>query len=99
MSILNNLKDLDPSYKTDLDYWDCLGRIKVCLIIKEIRYSISATGMPKLAALNLEGTGVNDTGVIEYLDTQPQCLQHLNLNRTEVTQAIISHLTGEYARS
>ena len=53
-------------------------------------------GMPNLAALNLEGTGVNDTGVIEYLSTQPQHLQHLNLNRTEVTQAIISHLIGKF---
>ena len=22
----NNSKDLDPSYKTDLDLWDCFGR-------------------------------------------------------------------------
>ena len=22
-------KDLDPSYKTDLDLWDCLGRVKL----------------------------------------------------------------------
>ena len=27
---LNNLKDLDPPYKTNLDLWDCFGRkIKV----------------------------------------------------------------------
>ena len=24
----NNPKNLDPSYKTDLDLWDCLGRVK-----------------------------------------------------------------------
>ena len=24
-SFQNNPKDLDPSYKTDLDLWDCLG--------------------------------------------------------------------------
>ena len=24
--IQNNLKGLDPSYKTDLDLWDCFGR-------------------------------------------------------------------------
>ena len=24
----NSLKDLDPSYKTDLDLWDCFGRKK-----------------------------------------------------------------------
>ena len=28
----NNPKNLDPSYKTDLDLWDCLGRIN--LIVK-----------------------------------------------------------------
>ena len=28
MPFLNNLKDLDLSYKTDLDLWDCFGREK-----------------------------------------------------------------------
>ena len=28
-SFQNNPKDLDPSYKTDLDPWDCLGRVKL----------------------------------------------------------------------
>ena len=27
----NNPKDLDPSYKMDLDLWDCLGRVKLVL--------------------------------------------------------------------
>ena len=27
-SFQNNTKNLDPSYKMDLDFWDCLGRIK-----------------------------------------------------------------------
>ena len=27
----NNPKNLDLSYKTDLDLWDCLGRVKVVL--------------------------------------------------------------------
>ena len=27
----NNPKDLDPSNKTDLDLWDCLGRVKMVL--------------------------------------------------------------------
>ena len=27
----NNPKDLDPSYKTDLDLWDRLGRVKLVL--------------------------------------------------------------------
>ena len=30
-SFLNSPKNLDPSYKTDLDLWDCLGRVKLVL--------------------------------------------------------------------
>ena len=30
-SFLNNPKDLDLSCKTDLDLWDCLGRVKLVL--------------------------------------------------------------------
>ena len=29
LSFLNNPKNLDPSYKMDLDFWDCLGRKKL----------------------------------------------------------------------
>ena len=32
-------QDLDPSYKMDLDLWDCFGRKKLCLITEEIWYS------------------------------------------------------------
>ena len=28
LPFLNNPKDLDPTYKTDLDFWDCFGRKK-----------------------------------------------------------------------
>ena len=28
-SFQNNIKNLDPSYMTDLDLWDCLGRVKL----------------------------------------------------------------------
>ena len=31
-SFLNNPKNLDPSYRTDLDFWDCLGRVKLELL-------------------------------------------------------------------
>ena len=31
LSFQNNPKDLDPSYKKDLDLWDCLGRVKLVL--------------------------------------------------------------------
>ena len=30
-SFQNNLKDLDPSCKMDLELWDCLGRVKLVL--------------------------------------------------------------------
>ena len=30
-SFQNNPKNLDPSYKMDLDLWDCLGRVKLIL--------------------------------------------------------------------
>ena len=31
LSSQNNPKNLDQSYKTDLDIWDCLGRVKLVL--------------------------------------------------------------------
>ena len=33
-SFQNNPKDQDLSYKTDLDLWDCLGRVKLRIIAK-----------------------------------------------------------------
>ena len=30
-SFQNNPNDLDPSFKMDLDLWDCLGRVKSVL--------------------------------------------------------------------
>ena len=33
-SFQNNPKDLDSSYKMDLDLWDCLGRVKIGIIAK-----------------------------------------------------------------
>ena len=38
-SFLNNPKDLDPSFKTDLDLWNCFGRQMIRLITKEIQYT------------------------------------------------------------
>ena len=32
---LNYPKDLDPSYKMDLDIWDCLGKKKSVLYLKK----------------------------------------------------------------
>ena len=37
LPFLNNPKDLDLSYKTDLDLWDCLKGEKICLITEEIQ--------------------------------------------------------------
>ena len=31
-SLQNDPKNLDPSSKTDLDLWDCLGRVKLVLL-------------------------------------------------------------------
>ena len=36
LPFLNDPKDLDLSYKMDLDFWDCFGNKKNCLITKEI---------------------------------------------------------------
>ena len=38
LSFLNITKDLDPSYKMDLDFGDCFGGKKLCLINIEIWY-------------------------------------------------------------
>ena len=42
----NNPKDLDPSFKMDLDLWDCFGRKKLHLIIEEIRLLKMVSGDP-----------------------------------------------------
>ena len=36
LPFLNNPKEQDLSYKTDLDLWGCFGKKKFCLITKEI---------------------------------------------------------------
>ena len=41
-SFQNNSKGLDPSYKTDLDLWDCFGRVKLVLIIAIFGLDISS---------------------------------------------------------
>ena len=38
LPFLNNSKDLDPSFKMDLDLWDCFERKKLHLITEEIWY-------------------------------------------------------------
>ena len=36
LPFLNNPKDLDLSYKMDLDFWECFGRKKLCFTTTEI---------------------------------------------------------------
>ena len=45
LPFLNNPKDLDPSYKMDLDLWDCFGRKNLRLLTEEIRYVKMAESM------------------------------------------------------
>ncbi|XP_069110612.1 uncharacterized protein [Argopecten irradians] len=45
-----------------------------------------------MTALSLEETGVTDSGIIGYLTSCPSCLQHLNLNKTHVTEKILPYL-------
>ena len=54
-SIQNNPKNLDPSHKTDLDLWDCLGRVKSilqqnCIRLILIMCTHSREGKPRLIA-------------------------------------------------
>ena len=37
----NNLQNLDPSFKTDLDFWDCFGGEKPMTYYKEIQLFIT----------------------------------------------------------
>ena len=46
-SFQNNPENLDLSYKTDLDIWDCLGRVK--LVVKQ-----NLIGLIMLFVVNLE---------------------------------------------
>ena len=54
-SIQNNAKDLDPSYKMDLDLCDCQGRVKTLIIAKYHKTDVvicshSIEGKPRLIA-------------------------------------------------
>ena len=39
LPFLNNLNDLDPSYKTDLDFFYCFGRKQLRPITEVMRYT------------------------------------------------------------
>ena len=54
-SFQNSPKNLDPSYKTDLDLWDCLGRVKLVFYQNFIALILSFVvilerGKPRLIA-------------------------------------------------
>lgn len=48
--------------------------------------------MPGLISLNLDGTGVTESGFIGIIPSLPASLQVLNLNRTNVTEKLLTHL-------
>ena len=55
VSFQNNPKNLDPSYKMDLDLWDCLGRVKLvlqqnCIGLIWLFVLILERGKPRLIA-------------------------------------------------
>lgn len=76
LTVLKKLKNLNLS--------GCKQLTDKCLqIVQEL---------PSIVSLNLEETGITEEGLIFYLASCPQCLQHLNLSRTKVTEKIFSHL-------
>ena len=42
-SLPKQSQNLDLSYRTDLDFWDCFGREKTYLITEEIWYIVITT--------------------------------------------------------
>ena len=63
-SFQNNPKDLDLSYKTDLELWDCLRRLKLGLfkkikthIIAKSKYSIYSFSVARATFINFIKTG------------------------------------------
>ena len=41
LPFLNNPKDVDPSFKMDLDFWDCFGKKNLRLITEEMQYQLN----------------------------------------------------------
>lgn len=50
--------------------------------------------MPGLVSLNLDGTGVTESGFIGIIPSLPASLQVLNLNRMNITEKLLTHLKG-----
>ena len=82
LSFLNNPKDLDLSYKTDLDFWDCLGRKKLSLLNEEIWKLLIFCGIIILSAV--EGTqwrpSQNMSSVLKSVERLPRYLKNTLLN-------------------
>ena len=53
----------------DLDFWDCFGRIKLCLITEEIRYVIFVSILVE--------TNVNISNELNFLDDYPPSVNHI----------------------
>ena len=52
-------------------------------------------GLQSLTSLNLEETGITESGLEDYLQKTTQELVYLNLNRTAVTEKIIPCLKSK----
>lgn len=50
--------------------------------------------MTGLVSLNLDGTGVTESGFIGIIPSLPASLQVLNLNRMNITEKLLTHLKG-----
>ena len=70
LPFLNNPNDLDLSYKTDLDFWDCFGQIKIHLITEKIR---------KLSWIKIKGHSVI---IVNYYSTILISIDTVNLFHT-----------------
>ena len=53
LTFLNNPKNLDPSYKMDLDFWDCFVRLKLCLITEQMQYYLSCSDIVRFSCFAL----------------------------------------------
>ena len=71
LPFLNNSKDLDPSYKMDLDFWDYFERKKLCFISKEIQY-VASTTVPADAESIIISFSSSDWNTVEK-DIKPPC--------------------------
>ena len=73
---LKNLKDLDPSYKMDLDHWDCFGRKKTLSYIQRKTVSARLMQAPSIKCTHVRcRDGKGKTAVVDKAPGVPllQC--------------------------